>query len=108
MTSARWVKLGARIASATLWAALVVVLGLWLELERPAIMQEARVPISGGLAAISGGTFLFMTMVADRLIPTAQRRLLLWVLEMATGVVFLVTLVSAVVSMVSSYRGALA
>jgi hypothetical protein len=63
---------------------------------------RACVPI--GLSSMAAGLFLFMTIVADRLFPSAGRRLSIWLVEMATFLVFLGGCVGAVVS----YEGGLA
>lgn len=58
------------------WALSLSVAGLWLLISPPAELAGLRpVFTSAGLAALAGGQVLFMTMVADRIFPKAQPRL---------------------------------
>ncbi|MDX2118053.1 MAG: hypothetical protein SFY96_07725 [Planctomycetota bacterium] len=62
-------------ALATLWAGLLVVLGMWVMFSLSQRMPLlAPVLQCGGLAAVAGGQFVFMAWVADRLLPGAARR----------------------------------
>jgi len=88
----RKVSLAVLALSATAWAALLVMLGLWLVLDcpRPTAIDLAR-SVSAGVAAIAGGTVLFMIVVADRLFPSVVRRMTVWHIERGTIVVFLLS-----------------
>src|ERR1041385_438585 len=87
MTRGRSMALWSRVALATGWSGCLVVLGLWCLIDGAArLPARARVPI--GLASIAAGLFLLMTIVADRLFPAAGRRLSIWLVEMATFLVF--------------------
>jgi len=78
---------------ATLWAGVLVVLGMWVMFSLSRRMPLlAPVLQSGGLAAIAGGQFVFMAWVADRLLPGAARRLV-GPMEVACFLVFVAGLV---------------
>jgi hypothetical protein len=57
----------------------------------------------GGVAAIAGGVFIFMSAVADRVVPGVGRRLSMWHLEMSVALVMALSLVFVLIS----YGGAL-
>jgi len=98
----RSIALAARVVGGTVWGVAFVVLGLWLLLEGSARMP-VRISLLAGAASVAAGLYLFMFMVADRLFPAAAARLSVWLLEMATFLVFLGGFAAAVIS----YRGAL-
>lgn len=57
------------------WALALSVTGLWLLVGGPRELSGlSAVFTSAGIAALAGGQVLFMTMVADRLFPKAQPR----------------------------------
>ena len=61
---------GAVLATAGPWAAALMVGGYGLLLrERPSVTG-----VFVGLAALSAGQFILMTVVADRIVPIADRR----------------------------------
>lgn len=65
-------------ASATPWALLLTVAGLWLATigasQWPSMATACRL---GGLASLAAGQFVFACLVADRVFPAADRRLVL-------------------------------
>jgi len=72
---ARSASLTVFTALATMWAGVLVVLGMWVMFSLSQRMPVlAPVLQSGGLAAVAGGQFVFMAWVADRLLPGAARR----------------------------------
>lgn len=61
---------------ATAWAMLMSFFGAWLWMHDPhALRFSPSIKQGLALSACSGGLFLFMTLVADRLFPRAQRTL---------------------------------
>jgi hypothetical protein len=93
------------VAAWTVWAAILVVLGLWVLLDAGTQVRVPwRVSVLGGIAAIAAGMFLFMARVADQVFPAVGQRLSIWLLEMATFLVFL----SGFIGAVAAYGGALA
>lgn len=76
---------------ATLWAAGLVVLGVWLLVLAPSTVRIASASIQldsilramGALATISAGQLVFLCLVADRLFPAASRRVV-WPVELAS------------------------
>jgi hypothetical protein len=105
VTLSRTLTLAARVIVATAWAACLVILGLLIVADAP---PSLPVPLPrsswvfAGLATISAGVFLFMTVVADRLVPSVGRRQTMWGAEMA---VFAAFLLSSVLSLVLAIRG---
>jgi hypothetical protein len=96
MLSARTASLVIRITAATLWASVLSVTGLW------AMLSASREwPMFGpawivaGVAGVAAGLFVFMVLVADRLVPSASRRLVVTV-ELAVMVSFVLCLVGTV------------
>ena len=86
MNLARSMSLGARVSLGTAWAMCMVVLGLSLVLDGTPLPSPGRHPAWAtllGLASMSGGLFVFMAMVADRLIPSIGRRMTMWWIEMS-------------------------
>jgi hypothetical protein len=98
----RSIALAARVVGGSVWGVAFVVLGLWLLLEGATRVPE-RISLLAGAASVAAGLYLFMFVVADRLFPAAAARLSIWVLEMATFLVFLGGFAGAVMA----YRGAL-
>lgn len=92
MSLPRKISLAVLALSATAWAALLVMLGLWLVLDCPrtTVRAEARCILSG-LASIAAGTVLFMIVVADRLFPSVVRRMSMWRVERGTILLFLLS-----------------
>jgi len=105
LTLSRNLSLAARVIVATAWAACLVILGLMVVASGPPPLP-LPLPrsswILGGLATISAGVFLFMTVVADRLVPSVGRRQTMWRAEMF---VFGTFLVSGVLSFVLAIYG---
>lgn len=96
MLSARSVSLAVRITVATAWAAALTITGLW------AMLSASRewpmfgpVWIVAGVAAVAAGLFVFMVLVADRLVPSASRRLVATA-ELAVMVSFVLCLLGIV------------
>ncbi|MCC7388161.1 MAG: hypothetical protein IT431_05275 [Phycisphaerales bacterium] len=76
--------------AATVWAAVMVVGGLWLLAEGPArwpLVPPGPLRLGGGIL-FAAGQFLFMYLVADRWFPRAAKAMV-WPLEIA-ATVFLV------------------
>lgn len=96
MLSARTASLVVRITAATLWASVLSVTGLWAMLsashEWP---MFGPVWMVAGAAAIAAGLFVFMVLVADRLVPSASRRLVVTA-EMVVMVSFVLGLAATV------------
>lgn len=66
--------LATRTVAFTLWAGVLAVVGLRLVLpSSDDSLQFRPVMLAGGVMALGGGHFVFMTMVADRLFPRARR-----------------------------------
>jgi hypothetical protein len=88
----RKISLAVLALSATAWATLLIMLGLWMLLDCPRStpLGQARC-ILAGVAAIAGGTVLFMIVVADRLFPSVVRRMSMWRVERGTILVFLLS-----------------
>ena len=88
----RRMTVGLLAASATPWALLLAVGGLWLcavGAERwPAMASPCRL---GGIASLAAGQLVFACLVADRLFPGADRRLVAWV-EIGTCAALFLTL----------------
>jgi hypothetical protein len=101
----RSLSLGARVAVATAWAACLVVLGLYLLVDGPprSLAIGAGVWAFSGLASVGAGLFIFMTLVADRLIPSVGRRQSMWTAEMVMFVLFLAS--GAVALALARYGG---
>ena len=84
MNPRRAMSLGARVLCGTAWAMCLTVLGLSLVLEGPPIswMGANRARWALGVASMAAGLFVFMAMVADRLVPQVGRRMTMWPVEM--------------------------
>lgn len=95
IVSARFHR-GALLVLATAWAAAMASAGFWVTLEAPRMFSSipGTIRIQMGLAGILGGAFLFMVLVADRLFPRADRR----VVTAAEAITFLGFLVGLIVS----------
>lgn len=64
---------------ATAWSLAWVLIGTWLLASAPALLPGFEGPCrGGGIASIAAGQFLFMVLVADRLLPRAGWRLTWW------------------------------
>lgn len=75
-------------ATATAWGGALLAGGLWIALHgRRWVDAPGEVLELVGLAAASGGLFVFMVLVADRWFPRANRRWVV-VVEWATFVLF--------------------
>ncbi|MEO1277713.1 MAG: hypothetical protein AAFV77_02020 [Planctomycetota bacterium] len=75
---------------ATVWAAALVIAGLWLVFSAGPRWPMFSVPATlGGWTAMAMGTFVFMFLVADRIFPQAGRTVG-WVAEVAFVVLFTV------------------
>ena len=85
--------LTARTFVFTLWAGVLAVVGLRLVLPSSddSILYRP-VMLAGGVMALGGGHFVFMTMVADRLLPRARRGFIA-VAELVSFLAFLIGLV---------------
>lgn len=76
-------RLGAavRAVAATAWAGTLLLTGMWVAMNGP---DRWPVPkelcLLGGVALLSGGQFLFLVLVADRMFPRASSRLV-WMVE---------------------------
>ncbi len=97
MVSARAASLAVRIVAATLWSSVLSITGLW------AMLSASREwPMFGpawivaGLAGVAAGLFVFMVLVADRLVPHASRRLVVTA-EMIVMVSFVLCLLGTIV-----------
>ncbi len=97
MVHAPGLGLIARTAAATLWAALLAVLGLMVLLDRTGPLSlPGRLGPLIGVGAIAGAQFVFMVLVADRWFPKASRTMV-WCLEVGSIAVFLTGVVLAVI-----------
>lgn len=98
MILARTMSLGARVVFGTAWAMCLVVLGLALMVDGPPVaLATGRAPWALlGLASAAAGLFVFMTMVADRLVPHVGRRMTMWRVEMAMVVLLACSVIGAV------------
>jgi hypothetical protein len=78
-------SMSARVLLGTAWGLCMFVPGLALVLDGPHLSWTNRsAPWSLlGIAAMAGGLFVFMTTVADRLMPLVGRRPATWRIEMA-------------------------
>ncbi|MBK9189009.1 MAG: hypothetical protein IPM33_08645 [Phycisphaerales bacterium] len=76
MSNARVVSLTAVSILAILWAGVMSLLGLIVLADGPGALPVPDALFSFlGLGAVSGGQFVFMVLVADRLFPAASRRM---------------------------------
>lgn len=76
MSLRRLVSLSVVSTVAAVWAAVMVLLGLGVLIDgRGALPVPESLFSFLGLGAISGGQFVFMVLVADRLFPHANRRM---------------------------------
>ena len=93
MTLSRNLSLAARVIVATAWAACLVILGLMVLASAPPLPLPLPRScwILGGVAAVSAGMFLFMTVVADRLVPSVGKRQAMWGAEMVVFGAFLLS-----------------
>jgi hypothetical protein len=70
----------------------LVVLGLAL-VSGGLGLPPSRLYAPAGVAAIAAGMFIFMVLVADRLVPSVGVRQSMWPVEMGTVVVWVVAVV---------------
>lgn len=91
------------LAGGTVWAGGLVVLGLEVAV-RGSAQWSGLTCVSLGAASAAAGSFLFMTLVADRVCPLAARRPPVWRAESAAFAI----LVAAGVAAWAAYRGAFA
>jgi hypothetical protein len=88
-------------AVATVWAAVMTLLGLHALTEGPGMLPLSVDSTRAlGIAALAGGQFVFMSLVADRWFSHAHARLVL-LLEGAVVLVFGVGLGMSVVSVIT-------
>lgn len=79
---------------ATVWAALLVIVGFWLVFSVGPRWPMFSVPATlGGWTAVAMGAFVFMFLVADRVFPRAGRSVG-WVFEVCAVVLFTIGLVA--------------
>lgn len=94
MRLTRRVTVGLLAASATPWALLLAVGGLWLcaigAARWPGMAGPCRM---GGFASVAAGQLVFACLVADRFFPGADRRLVGWI-EILTSAALLVAVVA--------------
>lgn len=82
---------------ATAWAACLVLLGLWLAIETPAVLiLSSRTVVLIGISSIAAGNLVFMYSVADRMFPTLREGQAGWCIEMFTLAFILVPLIVGV------------
>ncbi|MEA5557614.1 hypothetical protein [Nodularia spumigena] len=85
-------------ASATPWALLLTVAGLWLATIGASQWPSMSAPcLLGGLASLAAGQFVFACLVADRVFPGADRRLVLG-FEILTCVALLLGVLGVIVT----------
>ncbi|MFN9993294.1 MAG: hypothetical protein ACK54H_08105 [Phycisphaerales bacterium] len=71
--------LALRSVAASLWAAAMIMLGLGLIFEGQTWFELPReVYLFAGISAVCGGQFVFMVLVADRLLKGVHRRSVVW------------------------------
>ena len=104
MSLVRTMSMGARVVLGTSWAVCMFVPGLALVINGPQLAWSTRhAPWSLlGLAAMAGGLFVFMTTVADRLVPHVGRRPSTWRFEM---MLFLILVVCGLVAFGMFFSG---
>jgi hypothetical protein len=91
MLVARGLSLSALMVIATIWAACMVVPGVWLLLEGPSLWPRFVVPcVLGGVSAMSAGTFVFLVLVIGRMFPDMSKRAEMWAIEMLVFLIFVV------------------
>jgi hypothetical protein len=98
----RAAALTARIGFPLAWGACLVILGLW-SIDEGWRWLPLR-PATGawiGSLLMAAGLFVFMVLVADRLLPRLGRRYSMWRLEMLVCLAMLASCAAVVVS----YRG---
>lgn len=77
-----------RSAAASLWAAVMIILGLVVLFDGPGPLPFPRQLFTLlGVAAVAGGQFVFMVLVADRLLRGAHRRVVV-LIEVVTFALF--------------------
>jgi len=82
--------LALRSVAASLWAAAMIMLGLGLIFEGQTWFELPReVYLFAGVSAVGGGQFVFMVLVADRLLNGMHRRWVMWAEASAFGVFLL-------------------
>lgn len=85
---AKALPLAMRVALATAWAGLLVLAGLWaLTVGRARYAALEPAWLLGGLTVIAMGQFVFSALVADRLFPHADPRVVL-AFQALTGLAF--------------------
>ncbi|GJM19025.1 MAG: hypothetical protein DHS20C14_12380 [Phycisphaeraceae bacterium] len=79
MTTARRLSLTLVVALGLAWSLLLALGGAWVLGTGHALWGESWAPLtrSAGAAGMLGGTLVFLTCVADRVYPSASRRLVL-------------------------------
>lgn len=88
MPMSREMSLTLLTLAATVWAGVMVVAGLWLLADGPGRwpLLPPVAPRLGGVILLAAGQFLFMSLVADRWFPRADRRVV-WPLEVAATLI---------------------
>ena len=107
MILSRTLSLTARVVVATAWASCLVILGLLAIASTPPVLPVPLPRLSwvlAGVAAVAAGLFLFMTVVADRLVPSVGRRQAMWAAEMTVFAAFIGS--GAVALLLALYGGA--
>ncbi|MFZ4576092.1 MAG: hypothetical protein ACOYN0_17035 [Phycisphaerales bacterium] len=88
MTKTPVVGLAIRSVAASLWAGVMVILGLVVLFEGPGPLPfPPQLFALLGVAAVAGGQFVFMVLVADRLLRGAHRRAVVMI-EVGTFALF--------------------
>lgn len=88
MTSTPVMGLTLRSVAASLWAGVMIVLGLVVLFDGPGPLPFPRQFFTFlGVAAVAGGQFVFMVLVADRLVRGAHRRVVVMI-EVVTFAMF--------------------
>jgi hypothetical protein len=76
-----------RSLAATIWAGLLVIIGLAVAVDGPGPLPVSRqLFFFLGVAAIAGGQFVFMVLVADQLLRGARRSLIVFLEALTLGV----------------------
>lgn len=84
---ARGVSVLLLVVTATLWASVLGVLGLWLMFEGPTVWPAARwLCVVGGVVAALAGGLVFACFAADRIAPGAWKPAV-WAAEISASVV---------------------
>lgn len=76
------------VVTATVWSGVMVFGGMWLSWPGVVTIPIPEPVVRAlGIAAFSGGNFIFMALVADRCFPRASRSMVM-TLEAMTFIVF--------------------